>query len=152
MPGGASAESYLASVARPFRLVASPAHEIALARPGDVLLRVLVGSVFTSDTLQAEDLVAARAALDTKFSGQLKELAVWCDEQKLARESAKVCAWDLPREPYTRYLVILPDAADPVPDKDASESLQQWHERFQSLRRAQADALFAAGTHGTRSA
>jgi hypothetical protein len=104
---------------------------------------VLLGSNLASATLQAEDLVAARTELDEKFSAELKELASWCDEQKLTREAAKTRTWQLPREQYTRYLVILPDAADPAPAADASESQRQWHERFQTLRRAQADALFA---------
>lgn len=103
----------------------------------------LFGQLLVSSSLHGADLVAARAELDDKFSAQLQELSAWCDEQKLAREAAKVRAWQPAREPHTRYLVILPVSADAAPVKDASAAQQQWHERFQSLRRAQAKALFA---------
>lgn len=103
----------------------------------------LVGPALTTADLQADDSLVARTDLEVKFAAQLKELASWCDEQQLTREAAKVRTWQPPRDPFTRYLAIVPDAADPAPAANVSESMRQWHERFQSLRRTHAEALFA---------
>jgi len=93
----------------------------------------------------ASDFVAEQAALEAKYAGDLKELAAWCDEHKLASQAALVRTWLPRREANKLYVFLLPESFAPPAEAEgkADSDGGQWWQRFVKLRQAEADALFA---------
>ena len=88
-------------------------------------------------------MAVARKALYGSYAGQLEELAVCCDAQKLPQQAAYTRQWQPVREPNKQY-VFFPAASFVPPWKDASPTPPQteWWQKFVALRRQQAAALF----------
>ncbi|HWA98391.1 MAG TPA: hypothetical protein VG713_07860 [Pirellulales bacterium] len=89
------------------------------------------------------DVSADRAALDKQFSGQLDELAAWCDANDLQAEATRVRGWALPRALYTTALAALPPTIEAVLPADANDSTREFRRRFEDLRNGQAAALMS---------
>jgi hypothetical protein len=100
---------------------------------GLAAILVLAGS----EVCQAD---LSRQQLDKAFSEQLSALAAKCDELGLKDEATATRDWIVPRSVGREYL-FLPDAVQPKPS--SARISQQWYERLQSLRAAQADGLFS---------
>lgn len=87
--------------------------------------------------------VVSRAALDRTFAEQLSTLAAKCDELGLKSEAQQTRDWIVRRADGREYL-FLPAAEDSsAPKPSSARTSQQWFARLQTLRTAQADAIFA---------
>src|SRR5262245_24906044 len=106
-----------------------------------VLLLSLAFLLIGGSLAPAADLSAARESLYREYSQKLELLASSCQEhgQPLAAEELR--AW-LPKRAADRLtLFVLPKDSETV-DVGKAESLA-WRKRWQALRNAQAEALFA---------
>lgn len=83
-----------------------------------------------------------RTALDEAYQTQLEQLAAKCDELQLAPQAQQTRAWFIRRLPDRQYLFLPTDRAPKLP-VDAPELVRKWHDKFLSLRKEQAEQLFA---------
>jgi hypothetical protein len=90
----------------------------------------------------ANDLAANRSQLYSDYSGQLGELAAWCDSNTLPQQAEFTRKWLPKRDPAMIYVFTLPENSAPPPKLVESEAGQQWWSKFADLRRQQADKLF----------
>jgi hypothetical protein len=107
-----------------------------------VLAVAVCAQADTTEQSQVDALAIARSDLAKGYSAKLAELATWCDSEKLPEQAARVRSWLVSPEPVTLHLFVIPAESDPPPVADAPANMQKWHERFQSVRHAQAESLF----------
>jgi hypothetical protein len=104
---------------------------------------------------RADDIFQQRDELRQQYSAQLEALAASCDQEELLSEAARIRAWAQSRDPYTLYLVALPDASlrrgadEEAPPAEAASD-PNWQARFKTLREAQAEALFELARRAIR--
>ncbi|MEX2112787.1 MAG: hypothetical protein WD845_06345 [Pirellulales bacterium] len=104
-------------------------------------LLALVLLVWAIAPARAGDVTSEHEALLATYAGQLDELAGWCRQHQLPAAAEELTAWLPPRELdkltlfVIRSAVSLPTAKDPAP--------VEWQSRWQKLRDAQAEAIFA---------
>jgi hypothetical protein len=92
----------------------------------------------------AAQLLAARKACEASYRDALGELASWCDERQLASGGKLLRDWLPTRDPLKSYIFKLPESFDPPPELDAAgPNAAEFWERFEKLRRAQAESLLA---------
>ena len=100
---------------------------------------------------RAEDPRAAVTRLTEKYAAELTKLAAWCDEKGLKAEAEQTRARFKPRDPNKIYVSILPEAVGPPkPPDGASADVLTWRERFDRLRREQAETLFGMARGAVR--
>ena len=87
--------------------------------------------------------IPVRASETQSFEGQLNNLAAKCDELSLKDQAEITRHWIIPRHPGRQSLFLPADIDPTVPKTSASETIKQWHRRFQDLRRERAESLFA---------
>jgi hypothetical protein len=93
---------------------------------------------------RAAQLLAARDAAEASYRISLGELAQWCDERQLASAGKLVREWLPIRDPFKSYIFKLPESFEPQTELNGGgPSAVEFGERFATLRRAQADALFS---------
>ena len=98
----------------------------------------------------ADELADARSQRYGHHASRLEELAAWCDQAGLTEQAETARAWLPCRDPYKIYL-FLPDDDSRTAHRpshaessaDESDPLRTWRQRFDQLRRDQAEALFA---------
>jgi len=86
------------------------------------------------------DVAEARASLYANYAQKLTELAAWCREHQQPEAAEQLHDWLPKRAPEQLTLFLLPSADS---DDDAKDAQAEWRVRWQVLRDAQADALFA---------
>src|SRR5687767_3417554 len=92
----------------------------------------------------AAQLLGARDAAEASYRISLGELAQWCDERQLASAGKLVREWLPIRDPFKSYIFKLPESLEPQTELNGGgPSAVEFGERFATLRRAQADALFS---------
>lgn len=90
-----------------------------------------------------EELRAQAKQLVDGYAAELRELAAWCDEQKLVPEAERTRTWLAPRDPNKMYVALLPARVGPLPmPETASPETVEWNRRLWRLRRRQASKLF----------
>jgi hypothetical protein len=94
----------------------------------------------TGSAARAANVSAAHEALLTKYAGQLAELATWCQQQQLPEAAEALSDWLPKRQPDQLTLFVVGSSLSPTKEPDATA---EWRNRWQALRDAQADALFA---------
>ncbi len=95
----------------------------------------------------AETGAEARSQLIKTYVGELAELADWCDDQNLKEQAKQTRDWLPPERPLMLFVPLVDHAFDARESKQdlekETESVKQWRERFDKLRRQQAQRLFA---------
>ncbi len=113
--------------------------------PVAVLLVALAASaagLSAAETGGADAYWPGRDALDAAYATRLRDLANRCGQLNLDDAARTTRDWIIPRDPRRQY-AFLPAETDPAkPAADASKIQQQWYDKFTSLRRGQAEALF----------
>lgn len=89
----------------------------------------------------AADITSRHAELRANYSAQLAELAAWAESQQLSVEAETSRNW-LPALQPNRLMLACRPAAGEVVSK-LPETASEWRQRFATLRRGQAEALFA---------
>ncbi len=87
---------------------------------------------------------ALRAAADSEFQKRLEQLAERCRGLELAAEAAATAGWRIDRDPRRQTVFLIDDPDATRPPATAARVVQQWHAKFREIRRAHAEALFAA--------
>ena len=97
----------------------------------------------------AGDLAAARSNLNRAYATRLESLAAWCDERHLPDRAKLLRSWLPVRHSDRKYLFVpaefrahLADVQAAVADRDGQAGAQ-FAQRFDSLRREQAAALYS---------
>jgi hypothetical protein len=95
--------------------------------------------------------VRVAKGLIERHAADLRDLAAWCDEHKLAAEAEKTRTWLRPRDPNRMYVAVLPERIGPpaLPEGTAPD-VAEWNDRFWRLRRQQAAALFDVARRAAR--
>jgi len=89
-------------------------------------------------------LAQRRLELDQRFARELAELADACQSAGLLDLAAGVRGWQVPRDRQRQYLFLVPRAGTASPlAAETTEPAGRWSARFQQLRTARAEALFA---------
>ncbi len=97
--------------------------------------------VAASAVARAADVARAHDALLASYAQRLDELAAWCRQRQLPEAAEELQAWLPPRAPDKLTLFVLPSALAKAAANDAAPA--EWRTRWQQLRHAQAEALFA---------
>jgi len=85
-----------------------------------------------------------RSAADSQFQQRLEQLAERCRGLELAAEAAATVNWRIDRDSRRQTLFLIDDPDATRPPATAPRVVQQWHAKFREIRRAHAEALFAA--------
>ncbi|HVX60003.1 MAG TPA: hypothetical protein VHC19_05375, partial [Pirellulales bacterium] len=96
----------------------------------------------------AETVTDAHNALVQNYRDELAKLAEWCDAEKLDEQANRTRNWLPQPRPLTLFVPLIPqgfEAKAPAEGSHADEepdAVRQWRERFDRLRREQAQRLF----------
>ncbi len=104
---------------------------------------LLLPLLLTAAPLAAADTSALHAehvALRRAHAAALEAVAAKCDELGMPSEAARTRGWILP-DAAGRRLAFLDRPAPPAEPANAPERVRQWRNRFDQLRRQQAEAL-----------
>ncbi len=82
-----------------------------------------------------------RDAIDEAFSKNLREIAAWCQEQKLEKEQTESLRVFLVRDPQRQY-IFLPDRAQTNSHETAADLSSDWQAKVHQARKDHAKQLF----------
>ncbi len=92
----------------------------------------------------AETVAESHAALVKGYVEELADLAEWCEEQKLPEQAQLSRNWLPPERPLTLFVpLVTHDVGERAERGEETAAVRPWRERFERLRREQAQRLFA---------
>lgn len=86
------------------------------------------------------EILAEDAKSESNYSAKLTDLANWCDDNKLVKESELLRTWLTPKDP-TRLFLYVPDSLPERAELIASLNAE-WRAKWDSLRKERAEELY----------
>jgi len=96
---------------------------------------------FAEERVTGNDVRARHAELRAAYRVKLAELAAWADQQGLTEQAQLARAWVPAAQPSQIQLACRPAPWD-RPEAEFAAGSAEWRERWQTLRNAQATAVF----------
>lgn len=104
----------------------------------------MIASGALSPLAKGDELAAAVRRKFDSYRDKLTQLADWCELEGLAAQASRTRTWLQPVAEDRLLIPILPtQIGGESPPEDAAPGVKEWHQKWMTLRRQQAEDLFS---------